>query len=68
MATMWISIMATFVVRLPLAYILVELSKSEQYPAGKADYLYYSQIAAWFFGTAVSFWMYRREKWKGEKK
>lgn len=64
MATMWVSIVATFAVRLPLAYIMVALSKSEQYPVGKPESLYFSQLAAWLFGTVFTFILYKKGKWK----
>lgn len=64
MATMWVSIVSTFIVRLPLAYIMVTLSKSAQYPIGRPESLYLSQMTAWIFGTLFSYILYRRGKWK----
>lgn len=64
MATMWVSIAATFAVRLPLAYIMAALSKSEQYPIGRPECLYFSQLAAWVFGTLFTFMLYKKGKWK----
>lgn len=66
MATMWVSIIATFAVRLPLAYIMVALSKSDAYPIGRPESLYLSQMAAWTFGTLFSFILYKRGKWRGK--
>lgn len=64
MATMWVSVAATFVVRLPLAYLMVKLSRTTQYPKGKPECLYLSQLAAWIFGTVLTFLLYKKGKWK----
>ena len=67
MATMRISVIATFLVRLPMAYLLVALTKSPQTPQGRPEALYWSQLAAWSFGTVYAYWLYRKEKWRNIK-
>lgn len=57
MATMRVSLLATFAVRLPLAYLMVHLMRSP-------DALYWSQLCAWTFGTVYSYYLYRKGKWR----
>ena len=57
MATMRVSLLATFAVRLPLAYLMVHLMKSP-------EALYWSQLCAWTFGTVYSYYLYRKGKWR----
>ena len=63
MATMWISVAATFLIRLPLAYFMVWLTKSSQYPVGRPESLYVSQLLAWLFGMVLTMVLYKREKY-----
>ena len=63
MATMWISVAATFLIRLPLAYLMVWMTRSEQYPVGNAECLYTSQLLAWLFGMVLTLVLYKREKY-----
>ncbi len=62
MATMWISVAATFLVRLPLAYLMTELTKSPQTPLGSPESLYFSQLVAWVFGLGMTVVLYRKGK------
>lgn len=64
MATMWISVAATFLIRLPLAYIMVWATKSELNPVGRPECLYVSQLLAWLFGMGMTLVLYK----KGEAK
>lgn len=64
MATMRVSVLATFAVRLPLAWLMVRLTRSPEFPQGRPEALYYSQLCAWLFGTLYSYWLYRKGKWR----
>ena len=61
---MWISIVNTVIVRAPLAYLLVGLSRSEENPVGEPLMLFVSLLIAWLFGAALTFIMYRKGGWK----
>lgn len=63
---MWISIIQTFFIRMPLAYLMVYLSKSEEYPIGRKEMIYWSLLIAWFLGSVITVIFYRRGKWKGK--
>ena len=44
MTPMWISIVQTIVIRVPLAYLLVYASRSTAFPQGKREYIYLSLV------------------------
>ena len=51
---MWISILNTVVLRVPLAYVLAYFSKSAQYPNGHPYALSISLLVAWVMGMLLS--------------
>ena len=61
---MWISIIETFFLRMPLAYIMVYFSRSEAYPIGNQDMIYYSLLIAWGIGAVMSIIFYRFGNWR----
>jgi putative MATE family efflux protein len=64
MTPMWISFMTTVVIRIPLAYGLVSLTKSVKYPKGREECIFISLLSAWVFGAMITTYFYRRGKWK----
>lgn len=61
---MWISIIETFFLRMPLAYLMVYLSRSEAYPIGNQDMIYWSLLIAWLIGAIMSIAFYRFGNWR----
>ena len=61
---MWISIITSIALRIPLAYGLVALSKTPELPQGDCAMMYFSMLISWTIGAAITFIMYRRGKWK----
>lgn len=61
---MWISIVNTIVVRVPLAYGLVALSRTPELPQGDCAMMYVSLLITWVIGALLTFALYRRGKWK----
>ena len=64
MAPMWISIFATIIIRLPLAYLLTSLTRSEAWPRGNPQALFASLLIAWLLAMAITVIVYRRGAWK----
>lgn len=64
MVPMWISIIATIIIRLPLAYLLAALTRSETWPKGSPDALFASLLISWLLGMAMTAFTYRRGAWK----
>ena len=64
MVPMWISIVSTIMIRLPLAYLLAALTRSEAWPKGNPDALFASLLISWLLGMAMTVYTYRRGAWK----
>ncbi len=64
MRPMWVSLIQTVVIRLPIAYLWAYLSRSERFPNGDPLCLYGSLLVAWVAGTVMILLLYRRGDWK----
>lgn len=61
---MWISIIQTIGLRMPLAYIMCYLTRSADYPNGRQECLFISLLIAWLIGALLTTIMYKRGKWR----
>lgn len=61
---MWISIVQTIIIRVPLAYFLVNLTKSTESPNGRPECLFASLLISWVLGAVLTAIFYKRGKWK----
>lgn len=66
MTPMWISLATTVAIRVPVAYGLVYLTKSEQYPNGRCESVFISLLVSWTLGSLITFVCYKWGKWKGK--
>ena len=64
MTPMWISIIATIIIRMPLAYGLAFLTRSAELPSGSPDSLFISLLISWLSGAVLTSLAYRRGAWK----
>lgn len=64
MTPMWISLATTVAVRVPIAYGMAYLTRSEAYPAGRCESVFISLLIAWTFGALATLFCYRMGKWK----
>lgn len=64
MTPMWISIFQTVILRVPLAYVMVYLSKTPELPQGRQEYLIVSMLISWLVGTLLTCFFYARGRWK----
>ncbi|MDO5378428.1 MAG: MATE family efflux transporter [Clostridia bacterium] len=63
---MWVSLLTTIVVRVPVAYGIAALTHSPEMPNGTPDCLYISLLISWVTGAVVTSILYRRGKWKSK--
>ena len=63
-SSMWISIISTVVLRMPLAYLLAYLSRSEAWPNGHPDAIFASLLISWLLAMLMTVIFYRVGKWK----
>ena len=64
MTPMWISIVTTVIIRVPIAYGIAYMTRSEALPHGTPDCLYISLLISWILGAVLTVIFYRRGKWK----
>lgn len=63
---MWVSIFSTIILRIPVAYGLAYLTRSEAYPNGSPVALFTSLLASWSIGMIISIIVFSIGKWKNK--
>ena len=63
---MWISLITTVVVRVPLAYLMAYMTRSEAYPHGQPYTLFLSMLISWISGAVITSIVFKRGKWKNK--
>ena len=63
---MWISIVQTVGLRVPLAYLMCYLTRSAEYPNGRQECIFISLLAAWLLATAITCIFYVKGNWKNK--
>ena len=61
---MWISLLTTVVIRVPLAYGIAYLTRSEELPNGRQESVFISLLCSWLIGAIVTFFAYKKGRWK----
>ena len=61
---MWISIIQMIVIRVPLAYLLAYLTRTEELPHGSPIALFGSLMISWTLGMVISIIIFSMGKWK----
>lgn len=64
MTPMWISLITTVAIRVPVAYGIAYLTRSEQYPGGRCESIFISLLFSWTLGAVITFIFYKWGKWK----
>ncbi|MDR3210105.1 MAG: MATE family efflux transporter [Oscillospiraceae bacterium] len=61
---MWITIVCTVFMRVPMAYAMVTLSKSALYPSGNPDGIFWSMVICFTIAAAACLTYYLTGRWK----
>ena len=61
---MWISILSIILLRVPTAYIMAAITKSEAYPNGHPVSIFTSLLVSWSLGMVISLVVFGMGKWK----
>jgi Na+-driven multidrug efflux pump len=61
---MWISIISTVVIRMPLAYLIAAMTRTADWPNGQPVALFSSLLISWLSATLISIVAYRKGKWR----
>lgn len=64
MTPMWISLITTIVIRVPVAYGISWLTRTPELPHGRCECVFISLFVSWTIGAILTFFFYRRGKWK----
>lgn len=61
---MWISIVTTVLIRIPIAYGIAYLTRSEALPNGNSACIFISLLISWILGALITLLFYKLGKWK----
>ena len=61
---MWISIISTIFLRIPTAYIMAWLTRSETWPKGHPVSIFTSLLVSWTLGMIITVIVFRLGRWK----
>lgn len=64
MTPMWISLINTIVIRVPVAYSIAYLTRSEAYPTGRPESTFVSLLISWTMGAIITTFFYKKGKWR----
>ena len=64
MTPMWISLITTVAVRVPVAYGISFLTRTELLPYGRSECIQLSLLTSWLLGALLTAAFYSRGKWK----
>lgn len=64
MTPMWISLITTVILRVPVAYGIAYLTRSELYPTGRPESTFISLLVSWTLGAVITTIFYKRGKWR----
>lgn len=66
MTPMWISLITTVAIRVPVAYGISFLTRTAELPYGRSECIQISLLASWLLGALLTAIFYRYGKWKNK--
>lgn len=67
MTPMWISLITTVLIRIPIAYGISFLTRTAELPFGRNECIQISLLSSWVIGAVLTVIFYRLGKWKTKK-
>jgi len=64
MTPMWISMITTILIRVPVAYGISYLTRTPDLPTGRSECIFISLLLSWVLGAVLTAVFYARGKWK----
>ncbi|ADL07292.1 MATE family efflux transporter [Thermosediminibacter oceani] len=61
---MWLSLITTIFLRVPIAYGIAYLTRSAEYPNGRPESIFVSLLIAWVFGAIITVIFFKKGNWK----
>ena len=66
MAPMWLSMISTVAIRVPLAYLMTWMTRSPSEPHGHFYMMFVSLLVTWLIGAAMTYGVYKAGRWKNK--
>ena len=66
MTPMWISLLSTVILRVPLAYGISYITRTPELPIGRSECIQISLLISWVMGAVFTCIFYRLGKWKNK--
>jgi len=66
MTPMWISLISSVVIRIPIAYGISYLTRTPELPFGRFECIHVSLFLSWVLGMVITVICYMRGKWKSK--
>lgn len=64
MTPMWISLVVTVCIRVPVAYGIAYLTRTPAFPKGRQECIFISLLVSWCIGAIITTVFYKKGKWK----
>lgn len=64
MTPMWISLITTVIIRVPVAYSIAYLTRSEAYPTGRPESTFISLLVSWTMGAIITTIFFKKGNWR----
>jgi putative MATE family efflux protein len=66
MTPMWISLITTIVLRVPVAYGIAYLTRSAAYPTGRPESTFLSLLVSWTMGAVITTIFFKKGSWRNK--
>jgi putative MATE family efflux protein len=66
MTPMWISLITTIVLRVPVAYGVAYLTRSAAYPTGRPESTFLSLLVSWTMGAVITTIFFKKGSWRNK--
>jgi len=66
MTPMWISLITTVIIRVPIAYTIAYFTRSAAYPTGRPESTFISLLISWTMGAIITTIFYKKGKWRNK--
>jgi Na+-driven multidrug efflux pump len=63
---MWISLITTVILRVPVAYSIAYLTRSDAYPTGRPESTFISLLVSWTIGAIITTIFFKAGKWRNK--
>lgn len=64
MTPMWISLITSVIIRVPIAYGIAYSTRSLNYPTGRPESVFISLLLSWVLGAMMTAILYKKGKWR----